>query len=145
MPMRIGDRSRIKDIFLLLHALFWVCRVRLGLTLSTFEKMRARVLPETLTLSESDEPVDMQRLAWSVRRTSRIVPMATCLTRALALQAILARRGVPVELVLGVSRSASKEFLAHAWLEMDGQIIIGGSERKIGSYSRLATYGATSA
>lgn len=141
MPSQIGDRSRSKDIFLLLNALYWVCRVRLGLTFSTFEKMRRRLLPETLT--PSGAAVDIQRLAWSVRRVARIVPMASCLTRALALQTILARKGVSVELVLGVGSSASTEFFAHAWLEKDGQIVIGGSERKLGSYSRLATYGPT--
>ena len=141
MPICLGDRSRIMDISLLLIAFFWVCRVRSGLTLSTLEKIRRHLLPETLAVS--DASVDIPRLAWSVRRVARIVPMATCLTRALALQIILARKGVSAELVLGVGRSASKEFLAHAWLEKDGQIVIGGSERKIGNFSRLATYGST--
>jgi len=140
MPICLGDRSRIIDISLLLVAFFWVCRVRSGLTLSTLEKMRRRLLPETLAIS--DASVDIPRLAWAVRRVAHIVPMATCLTRALALQIILARKGVPAELVLGVGRSASDEFLAHAWLEKDGQIVIGGSERRISSYSRLATYGS---
>ena len=63
MPTVIGERSRRNDIFLLLVALFWVFRVRLGLTLSTFEKMRLRLLPETLDASGA--AVDIQRLAWS--------------------------------------------------------------------------------
>ena len=141
MAMDLGRRNRIDDLFLLLNALFWVVRVRLGLALSSFENMRRKLLPQQIVRHPA--PADLSRLAWSVRRVARIVPDATCLTRALALQVILARRGIPVELVLGVSRSASKEFLAHAWLEKDGQILIGGSERKIDSYSRLATYGST--
>lgn len=73
-----------------------------------------------------------------------MVPMATCLTRAQALQIMLARRGLSTDMVLGVARSASKDFLAHAWLEKDGQVLIGGAERKINTFSRLKTYGPTS-
>jgi len=143
MPRSVGKKNRLKDLPLLLNALFWVCWVRLGLSFSSLEKIREVLLPEVLSSSNHD--LDLNRMAWSVRRISRFIPMATCLTRAQALQIMLARKGLPTELILGVSRSASKDFLAHAWIEKDGQILIGGSKRKIDSYSKLKTYGATSA
>jgi len=142
MPGSIGRRFRLNDVAILLIALFWVCWVRLGLSLSSLEKTRRRLLPKTLTTSNTNP--DLDRMAWSVRRTANLVPMATCLTRAQALQIMLARRGLPADLVLGVARSASKDFLAHAWIEKDGQILIGGSEHKISTYSKLKTYGPTS-
>jgi hypothetical protein len=42
-----------------------------------------------------------------------------CLPQSLALAWLLARRGVAVDLRLGVSRQRQK-FEAHAWLELDG-------------------------
>lgn len=142
MPVSFRRRFRPKDIPLVLTALFWVCWVRLGLSLSSLEKTRRRLLPKTLAASHRNP--DLDRMAWSVRRTANMVPMATCLTRAQALQIMLARRGLSTDMVLGVARSASKDFLAHAWLEKDGQVLIGGAERKINTFSRLKTYGPTS-
>lgn len=142
MPVSFGRRFHLKDTPLVLTALFWVCWVRLGLSLSSLEKTRRRLLPKTLTPPHTNP--DLDRMAWSVRRTANMVPMATCLTRAQALQIMLARRGLSTDLILGVARSASKDFLAHAWIEKDGQILIGGSEHRIGTYSKLKTYGPTS-
>jgi hypothetical protein len=61
-----------------------------------------------------------------VEVAARRVPRATCLVRALAAQALLARHGHPSQLRLGVARGADRAFEAHAWLERDGQILIGG-------------------
>lgn len=43
-----------------------------------------------------------------------------CLVRSLTLSSLLARRGIPAQLVLGVRPQASEPFLAHAWVEHDG-------------------------
>lgn len=143
MPVSVGARVQSKDIPLLVQALFWVCWVRLGLSFFSLEKTRRRSLPKTLVRSEAGP--DVARMAWAVRRTARFVPMATCLTRALALQIMLSRKGLPTELFLGVGHSKAKEFIAHAWIERDSAILIGGSDRKIASYSKIASYGPTSA
>ena len=64
-------------------------------------------------------------MASSVRRVSRYVPAASCLTQALATQVLLGRRGQVSSLRIGVTRSAEGELKAHAWLESNGEIIIG--------------------
>jgi len=143
MPSSIGIQFQLKHSFLLIRALFWVCWVRLGLSLFSLEKIRRRSLPKTLMTSDINP--DVARMAWAVRRVARYVPMATCLTRALALQIMLSRKGFPTELILGVGRSKTKEFIAHAWIEKGNEILIGGSDRKIASYSKIASYGPTSA
>lgn len=143
MPASIGVQFQLKHSFLLIRALFWVCWVRLGLSFFSLEKTRRRLLPKTLMPTDSNP--DAARMAWAVRRVARYVPMATCLTRALALQIMLSRKGQPTELILGVSHSKTKEFIAHAWIEQGNNILIGGSERKIASYSKIASYGPTSA
>jgi len=92
---------------------------------------------ETPASGEPDAPT--RRQAWecahAVSRTARRVPRASCLTQALVLQRLLARRGQPCTLFLGVDRTGeaakqqgrrAKSFEAHAWIEWRGRVLIGG-------------------
>lgn len=72
------------------------------------------------------------RIASAIRIVSRVIPGATCLTQALAAQALLRLRGDWAKLCLGVGRGELGEFKAHAWLEADGKIIIGDSPDLVG-------------
>lgn len=65
-------------------------------------------------------------IAWAVEASARRVPRATCLTQAVAGQYLLRRHGHASELRVGVARGESG-FRAHAWIEIDGRILIGGS------------------
>ena len=75
----------------------------------------------------------LDRLVWAIEVAGRYAA-TTCLTKALALQWLLAGRGIPTRLWLGVERAkasgddARPEPLlrAHAWLEHDGRVIVGG-------------------
>ena len=69
---------------------------------------------------------DAAALAWAVRAAARRVPHASCLTQALALDALLARAGHRGEVRLGVARRSDGSFEAHAWVEYEGRILIGG-------------------
>lgn len=51
----------------------------------------------------------------------------SCLRQALWLQTLLARVGVAGELKLGVDQSALPNMEAHAWIEVDGVVVIGGA------------------
>jgi hypothetical protein len=48
-----------------------------------------------------------------------------CLSRALVASVFLARRGVPSQIRFGV-RKDNEKFGSHAWLELDGQVLVGG-------------------
>src|SRR5262245_55511208 len=74
---------------------------------------------------ETDEPT-VERIVWAVGAADRLVPGTTCLVRALAVQALLARRGHASQLRLGVTGGGGRAFEAHAWLERDGRVLIGG-------------------
>ncbi|HWE42951.1 MAG TPA: lasso peptide biosynthesis B2 protein, partial [Gemmatimonadaceae bacterium] len=67
-------------------------------------------------------------LAWAVEVASRFVPRATCLTQAVAAQLLLRHHGFESKLCLGVAKSANGEFTAHAWIEREGCVMIGGAE-----------------
>jgi hypothetical protein len=68
----------------------------------------------------------VERIVWAVGAASTLVPRATCLVRALAAQALLARRGYASELRLGVSGGLGRTFEAHAWIERNGRVLVGG-------------------
>ena len=78
------------------------------------------------------------RLEWSVRVVSHAVPYATCLTQALALQRLLARHGYGAIVQVGACHVDGR-FLAHAWVEHDGQSLLGTSE-DVARYARLFTW-----
>jgi len=81
---------------------------------------RRREMPST------DSP---GRVGWAVTRARDCVPLfATCLTQALAAQVLMQRRGYPARLCMGVRKSNAGVFQAHAWLDWQGQIVIGGSD-----------------
>jgi hypothetical protein len=103
---------------------------RLALTraaLTVLPWRAASRLLATPTRGRSSTPHD--RLTRAVHGASRFVPHTTCLVKALALQTLLARRGRIGILHLGVKTTRAAGFEAHAWLEVDGEIIIGEGER----------------
>lgn len=52
---------------------------------------------------------------------------ANCLPRALAAHWMLRRRGIVSKLCLGVARE-KRELSAHAWIELEHAIVVGGTE-----------------
>jgi hypothetical protein len=71
---------------------------------------------------------EVAQVAPIVVSAARYVPRATCLAQALTAQIMLARRGAPSEIKFGVRTTHEAGFEAHAWLESEGRILIGGSE-----------------
>ena len=108
---------------LLVRAFFLVAAIRLGLWLLQFRVLRRLALPKERS---SNGVLWMDRLIWAVQVVSRYIPRATCLTQALAAQALLARSGYESKLVLGFTKGEERPFEAHAWLEYGDQVVIGG-------------------
>jgi hypothetical protein len=71
------------------------------------------------------QDVAISRLVWAIRTAAAFIPRATCLTQALAAKYLLERSGRSAQLYLGVAKE-NGQFLAHAWLECDGAIVLGG-------------------
>lgn len=83
-------------------------------------------------------------LTGSVRRavtiTANHVPWnAVCLPQAMAAKFMLARRGCPSTLHLGVARTGADALTAHAWLEAGNAIVVG--ERGVDSVTPVAHFG----
>jgi len=52
-----------------------------------------------------------------------------CLTQALLGETLLTQAGIQARLIIGVRRMPDGSILAHAWVESDYQILIGGETR----------------
>jgi hypothetical protein len=120
-------RLPVRDQRLVAAAGLWVVMVRLGLTFLPFQRLRSLLARFRRPVS-SHPPAgtSADRIAWAVRTTSRYVPRASCLTQALAAQVLLARHGYPSYLRIGVSRDGAGRLAAHAWIECEGRMVIGG-------------------
>lgn len=86
--------------------------------------------------------VPATRVVWAVEAASRRVPRASCLTQAVAAHLLLRAHGWTSQLCLGVAREGHGGFRAHAWLEREGRILIGGEEaRRLTRLPDLASTG----
>lgn len=106
---------------------FLVWAIRLGLWLFPFKWVNgclSRFVSGKTAFEETDWGV-INDVAGSVRATSKFVPYATCLTQALATKTLLRLNGQDSQMRIGVDKDEKESFLAHAWIEIDGKIVIG--------------------
>src|SRR5450432_3590526 len=106
----------MNDAALLLCAGSTVACVRLALWLVPFGMVRRMTAWLGRRRNANGENLSARQICRAVMIASRFVPRATCLTQALAAEALLSRRGFTGTLCLGVKRD-SVGFGAHAWLE----------------------------
>ncbi|MGC2302705.1 lasso peptide biosynthesis B2 protein [Candidatus Binatus sp.] len=92
--------------------------------------------------SSADRP-SVERLEWAVRTARRMVPFASCLTQALALNHLLARAGYESSIHIGVAKTEGRGFEAHAWVEHVGVTLL-SSPSEVAHYSRLLALRAPS-
>jgi hypothetical protein len=121
---------------LLLRALLMVAVARACLWLLPADAARRFVALWALCLTARFSTT-VERLTWAVRIASQYIPKATCLTQAVALQALLTRAGHEARIEIGVARAESG-FEAHAWVSCGDQVVIGGPD--VTRYERLTTW-----
>jgi hypothetical protein len=114
---------------LLFDSLGWLVAVRVALWVLPLRRILAYLKGLQLQTSEfsKNSQVSPAQIAWAIRTAGRYLPGGeNCLGQSLATQAMLARRGFVSELHIGAAREDG-EFKAHAWVECEGQIIIGAA------------------
>jgi hypothetical protein len=78
------------------------------------------------------------RIAHIVEIASRFVPGGShCLTKALAAQSLLIRRGYEVQVTIGVAKGDDNQLIAHAWVRCDGNVLV-GDDIELGRYTELS-------
>ena len=131
---RVSGRERS----VLIWSFVWVTFFRIGLWILPFNVTKKWTVCNGNTISADYDGQTVIEIVRSVRFASKFVPYATCLTQALAARKLLERCGQVAELKIGVTKS-NGDFEAHAWLEIDGRIVLG----KQRMHSRYAVLGAS--
>lgn len=129
---------------LLVKASFLLVLIRLSLGLVPFPTLCRLLIgrPRSGRAAANDDRGLTDQIIWAVTAASRRAPrwMTTCLSRALTVQAMLAHRGYPSRLHVGVTRDPQGKLEGHAWLERQGRILIGGSVAEVTRFSPLAAF-----
>ncbi len=117
---------------LLIEAMLLLGTIAPGLRLLPFETVRRLLARAAWTPAGSPEAhlPSTEGVVWAVTVASRYVPKAVagvCLTEALAAQTMLARRGYPAVLRIGLAKGEERRLQAHAWVESGGEVVIGGT------------------
>jgi len=71
-----------------------------------------------------------------VRLGSRLVPRCTCLVQALVAEQLLTELGYECVVRLGAAKTASGELSAHAWVECEGKVLVGGDVSGFAAFRR---------
>jgi hypothetical protein len=75
-------------------------------------------------VADAQSPED---LAWAMGVAGGVLPGGHhCLSQAMALQILMRRRGYSCKVCFGVQKDAGSRLAAHAWLEHEGTVLIGG-------------------
>jgi hypothetical protein len=117
---------------LLLYSGTLTATVRVGLSLSSLSRVTKalRQLARTLPERTGATPQYRLRAAWAARAVgTRFLPDRPCLTQALVLQYLLLRRGDDAaQLRIGVTKDKDGGLQAHAWVDRNGRVLIGGTD-----------------
>jgi hypothetical protein len=105
--------------------------IKLAMLLFPFRVLR-RLVDRTASVPvgvRRSDRFSAERIGRVVQTVSRHVPgVKTCLVQALATQVLLARRGYPAVLYIGALKTDKGAIQAHAWVECEGEVVIGGDE-----------------
>lgn len=111
------------EMRILIRVLFVVGVARV--TLIVFSTDTARKITAKAAAGASGS---LEQMVWAVSVASRYLPGATCLTQALAAQALLTESGFPSQVEIGVARDGLRRLQAHAWVVCHGQVVLGGQQ-----------------
>lgn len=124
-------RRPAQERTLFVKALLMLGLVRVGLWLFPFQTLRRFLdrFARTPTDQHSADGSSLNQVIWAVEAASRYVPgTRTCLVQALVARVLLVRRGHAVRLRIGVTKSEEGQLEAHAWVEGEDGIVIGGED-----------------
>jgi len=114
-----------EDKYLIIKTLILGYRIRFMTWIYSFPKLQEKINK----MGDKKGPeLGVYRIIWAVQATSPYILRSTCLTKAFTAQVLLSRNDCPSTLRIGVKKES--DFEAHAWLEMDGVVVLGKSEHE---------------
>jgi hypothetical protein len=107
--------------------------IRIALSVLPLRTVRG-VLSRCRSATRRDD-AQAARIVAAVKLSGRSLPgFGTCLTQTLVANLLLGRVGVSSEVRIGVAKEGSNRLIAHAWLESEGRILIGGLSSTLARY-----------
>ncbi len=134
---RRASRLSFAEWFLFLQAWVWLLFFDIGLRTCPFPSLQtfaARLSIRSVPSEQAETTIQAVRTAVDRARYNHLYLM-TCLRRSLALQKMLAQRGIVAELKIGVQKDPDM-LSAHAWVEYQGKSI-GEPENVMDQYMAL--------
>lgn len=120
---------------LLVRAILTLGVARVTLKLLPFARVRRFLTPRPG--SPATREITPVAVRWAVGHAQRVIPDATCLPQAVTAEALLTRGGHPCVMRIGVTKRDGGRFLAHAWVESRGRIIVGDLPEGLGEFAHL--------
>lgn len=133
-----GQQRRV-----LVYACLLLNGIRLGLWLLPFRSVRNLLdhLSDRWQGSPTSPVVSVSFIVRSLQIGTRYTPgRAKCLARALTTQVLLNRYGYAYQMHIGVAKDAANRLTAHAWIEYEGQVIVGALDT-LSRFQPLVTAG----
>ena len=120
-------RLPLSEKILFIKAWILLGIIRLGLSLLSFITLKNFLRVIGPSIARVGEQLSEDQLVWAVAAASRLIPKATCLAQALAVQQFLKQSGREARVHIGVERGEGGHLDAHAWVESRGKVLFGGS------------------
>jgi Transglutaminase-like superfamily len=128
-----------REKWLLLKVVMLLFAARVALRFLPFQSAR-RLLVRVCrgSVETTAQAQEMERILQLTAAVGRRVPaIGTCLTQALTAYVLLDRRGYKTKLRIGVNKDRKGNFIAHAWLESDGRILLGELGTDLEGYTQF--------
>ncbi len=97
---------------------------RLALSAIPLQRLLRSALQEP-RLRSPQQHLAIPRIANLIKAAARLIPGATCLSNSLAGYRLFADQGYRTTIHIGVAKHTQSGFQAHAWLTIDGTIVVG--------------------
>lgn len=124
-----------QDRILVSKAIFLLILIRLGLKflhLKTLQKQLAKISQPSQ--KANTKTISIYKTIWSITTASAYMPKVKCLARALAAKTLLQQQGYTATIRIGVAKDQQQAFIAHAWVECKGRVVIGGIGNSVSKY-----------
>ena len=128
-----------QDQILIAKATFLLTLIRLGLKLLSLKTLQKCLDGISQLPQKTDKKhISIYKIIWSITTASSYMPKVKCLARALAAKTLLEQQGYTTKMKIGVTKNPQQAFIAHAWIEYKGRVVMGGIGNSVRQYKVMS-------
>lgn len=111
---------------LLVQAYLLLNLIRLGLFFLPFQRLKKLLEDLSRFQKQVNSPITARFIARAIHYSARLSPgKVMCLAKALTTNTLMNIYDLPCQLNIGVAKSENNHLEAHAWVEVEGRVIVG--------------------